>query len=69
MKPAKEDETELLKAARKRFGDEVTLGYTGYNEMRGHTWVVYKNATQCARGWFDPEGMPHFVLRRTTLDD
>lgn len=61
MRPAKEDETELLKAARKRLGRDVTLQYAGYSSTQGHLWVVYRQGRWCARGWFDANGDPHFV--------
>lgn len=61
MKPAKEDETELRKAARKRFG-KVNVRHEGYSDRYGHWWSIYRKDTWLARAWFGADGMPHFAL-------
>lgn len=67
MKPVKEDETELLKAARKRFQREVSIEHIGYDDRQGHVWIV-RDATESwvARGWFGADGNPHFTEFKDT---
>lgn len=61
--PAEADVTEMTRAAKKRFGQNVKIHYAGYDDKFGGVWLVIDpDDVWLASAWFGADGMAKFRL-------